>query len=379
MNFYKTKNILILFIFISLNLFSNEPSAAKKIIKIATIDQNNRNNSKNKSIGNEYLLGAGDSILLNIFGLPELTGEFGIGPDGMIYLPQLKDGIFVNLLTLGELKEKLIDEYKKILIEPNITIQLAKMRPVRVFIKGEVKIPGFYNLNIDSENYTINSLDNQNSEFADLSDTTLSQNNLLLPTLYDALKEAKGLTPYSELSSITVIRNNSNANGGGKIKTRLDFLSLFLRGDQSQNIRLFDGDTIVVNKSNKSLKDQMLGVQNSNINPTFVSIFVSGKVPNGGYIQVPRGSGLVQAIEFSGGKQLVSGKVDFVRFMKNGEIDRRLISYKIDAALDSRSNPILEDGDIINVQDSLFGKSTEIMEKVLRPVTPILFIKSLLD
>ena len=64
--------------------------------------------------------------------------------------------------------------------------------------------------------------------------------------------------------------------------------------------------------------------------------------------------------------------------MRNGEIDRRLISYKLDAALDSRSNPILEDGDIINVQDSLFGKSTEVMEKVLRPVTPILFIRSLL-
>ena len=123
----------------------------------------------------------------------------------------------------------------------------------------------------------------------------------------------------------------------------------------------------------------MLEVKNSNINPTFVNVFVSGRVPNGGYVSVPRGSGLVQAIEVSGGKQLVSGRVEFVRFMRNGEIDRRLISYKIDSALDSRSNPILEDGDIINVQDSLFGKSTEVMEKVLKPVTPILFIQSLLD
>ena len=202
---------------------------------------------------------------------------------------------------------------------------------------------------------------------------------MLLPTLYDALKKANGLTPYSELSSITVIRNNSITNGGGKIKTKLDFLSLFLKGDQSQNIRLFDGDTIVVNKSEVSLKDQMLEVKNSNINPTMVNIFVSGKVPNGGYISVPRGSGLVQAVEVSGGKQLISGKVEFVRFMRNGEIDRRLISYKINSALDSRSNPILEDGDIINVQDSLFGKSTEVMNKVLRPVTPILFIQSLLN
>ena len=380
MNFYKTKNILVLLIFIFLNQFSNAKSSENKIIESSTPNYYENNSFSNKIIGNEYLLGAGDSILLNIFGLPELSGEFGIGPDGMIYLPQLKDGIQVNLVTLEEFKKKLIDEYKKILFEPNITIQLAKIRPIRVFIKGEVKLPGFYNLSISDQNFTINSSVNQNpNSIEEFRRPNLSQNNLLLPTLYDALKKANGLTPYSELSSITVIRNNSITKGGGKIKTQLDFLSLFLTGDQSQNIRLFDGDTIIVNKSKVSLKDQMLEVKNSNINPTLVNIFVSGKVPNGGYISVPRGSGLVQAVEVSGGKQLISGKVEFVRFMKNGEIDRRLISYKIDSALDSRSNPILEDGDIINVQDSLFGKSTEVMNKVLRPVTPILFIQSLLN
>ena len=380
MNFNKKKNILILLIFILFNQFSNAKSSETKIRESSLIDTFENDSFSNKSIGNEYLLGAGDSILLSIFGLPELSGEFGIGPDGIIYLPQLKDGIQVNLVTLEEFKKKLIDEYKKILVEPNITIQLAKIRPVRVFIKGEVKLPGFYNLSISDQNFTINSSVNQNPDsLEEFRKPNLSQNNLLLPTLYDALKKANGLTPYSELSSITVIRNNSITNGGGKIKTKLDFLSLFLKGDQSQNIRLFDGDTIVVNKSEVSLKDQMLEVKNSNINPTMVNIFVSGKVPNGGYISVPRGSGLVQAVEVSGGKQLISGKVEFVRFMRNGEIDRRLISYKINSALDSRSNPILEDGDIINVQDSLFGKSTEVMNKVLRPVTPILFIQSLLN
>ena len=378
MKFYKVKCLFLMFIFISLNQFSNAQLSKTNIKENSNNDSIVDNDSKNNKIGNEYLLGAGDSIFLNILGLPELSGEFGIGPDGMIYLPQI-DGIYVNLKTIDELKLKVLNAYKKILIEPKLTIQLSEMRPVRVFVKGEVKIPGFYNLSISEENYTINSLANQTASSISPSGLPLSQNNLLLPTLYDALKEAQGLTPYSELSTITVIRNNSDSNGGGKIKTELNFLSLFLTGDQTQNIRLFDGDTIIVNKSIKSLKDQIIEVRNSNINPKMVNIFVSGKVPSGGYIAVPRGSGLVQAVELSGGKELVSGKVEFVRFMRDGEIDRRLISYKINAPLDSQENPILEDGDIIVIQDSFFGKSTEIMEKVLRPISPILFIRALLD
>ena len=45
--------------------------------------------------------------------------------------------IQVNLITLKEFKKQLIEKHKEILVEPNITIQLAKVRPVRVFIKGE--------------------------------------------------------------------------------------------------------------------------------------------------------------------------------------------------------------------------------------------------
>ena len=380
MKFHKVKSLVLIFLFISLNQFSNAQSS-KTNTKNSNNDWEVDNNFKNNKIDHEYLLGAGDSIFLNILGLPELSGEFGIGPDGMIYLPQI-DGIYVNLRTIDELKLKIQNEYKEILIDPNLTIQLSKMRPVRVFIKGEVKSPGFYILSISEENYTINSFEDQIPSSIALSaprGLQLSQNNLLLPTLYDALKMAKGFTPYSELSSITVIRNNSDSNGGGKIKTELNFLSLFLSGDQSQNIRLFDGDTIIVNKTIKSLKNQILEVRNSNINPSTVTIYISGKVSSGGYVSIPRGSGLVQAIESAGGKDLLSGKIEFVRFIKNGEIDRRLFSYKINAPLNSRFNPILEDGDIIAVRDSFFGKSTEIINKVISPISPLLFIRGLID
>ena len=382
MSINKKMNSNILKIFLIASFFSINGNIYSGIS--SDLDNNNSNfdneilnNDNNFNYANEYLLGAGDVLLILFTGAPELSGQYGIGPDGMIYLPEL-EGLNANFLTLSEFKTKITEQYKDVLIAPNINIQLAKVRPVRVYIKGEVKTPGFYKLNLDDENFTLNTRENQNFESNNQS-TTMVQNNLLFPTLYDGLRRAKGVTSYSDLSRITVIRNNSNQKGGGKIKTELDFLSLFLEGDQSQNIRLFDGDTIIVPKSKNTLKEQLLEVNKSNMNPEFVNVFVSGKVTTGGFITIPKGSGLNQAIAMTGGKKILSGKVEFVRFKKDGDMDRRVFSYKQNSPLDTVRNPILEDGDIINVKDSLFGTSTEILNKVLQPVTPILFIRELIN
>tara|TARA_A100001388_G_scaffold274599_1_gene258516 strand:+ start:12777 stop:13916 length:1140 start_codon:yes stop_codon:yes gene_type:complete len=379
MKFNNFKKFLLLAIIFSLNQFfyaglTQNLESEKVFAPRETLPRD-----LDKKIGEDYLLGPGDAILLKVFGLPELSGEFGIGPDGMLYLPQIQ-GILVNLVSIKELKSLIVEKYKKILMEPNINLQLAKVRPVRVFLKGEVKFPGFYNLSIGGQNFTINSIESQSEK--DSENTVvkpMSTTNLFFPTIFDALKMAKGITPYTDLSEITVVRNNSISNGGGKIQTKLNFLSLFVNGDQSQNIRLFDGDTIIVSRSDKTLKEQFLEVNKTNLNPLNVSVFVSGKVKSGGFQTIPKGSGLNQAIAMSGGKDLVSGKIEFIRFLRNGEIDKRVIGYNKNSSLDSFSNPILEDGDIINVKDSLFGASTEVLNKVLQPLSPILIIRGILD
>lgn len=379
MKFDNFKKFLLFSIIFSLNPFFNTGSTQNLEFEKSLVTDTTLPRELNKKIGEDYLLGPGDAILLNVFGLSELTGEFGIGPDGMLYLPQI-EGIFVNLVTIKELKSLIVEKYKKILIEPNINLQLAKVRPVRVFLKGEVKYPGFYNLSIGGQNFTINSIESQSEK--DSENTVgkpMSTTNLFFPTIFDALKMAKGITPYSDLSELTVVRNNSISNGGGKIQTKLNFLSLFVNGDQSQNIRLFDGDTIIVSRSDKTLKEQFIEVNKTNLNPLNVSVFVSGKVKSAGFQTIPKGSGLNQAIAMSGGKDLVSGKIEFIRFLRNGEIDKRVISYNKNSSLDSFSNPILEDGDIINVNDSLFGASTEVLNKVLQPLSPILIIRGILD
>ncbi len=333
---------------------------------------NDKVDSNETILGSEYLLGPGDILLIEVFGLPELSGNFAVSPDGILYLKQIKQ-VKSNRLTIPELRNKLIARYSEFLIEPEINIALIKSRPVRVYVKGEVKNPGFYNLSQGADNFTIS------AELISQIPNPMEESSLLYPTLFDAIKRSGGITPYSQLNEVIVIRNNSYINGGGRIKTNLNFLSLFKTGDQSQNIRMMDGDTIIVKKSELSLKDQLLEVNRSNMNPKTVSVVISGEVKSPGAITLPKGSGLNQAIAATGGKNLLSGRIEFVRFLRDGEFERKVFSYNPKSNLDSKTNPILVDGDIINVYDSLLGKSTAFLNKIVTPVAPTFYLLELLD
>ena len=70
------------------------------------------------------------------------------------------------------------------------------------------------------------------------------------------------------------MRRNSITNGGGKINAKIDLLSLVIEGDQSQNIRILDGDSIFVPKSDMPIKEQVLAVSKTNINPDKITVFI---------------------------------------------------------------------------------------------------------
>jgi len=65
--------------------------------------------------------------------------------------------------------------------------------------------------------------------------------------------------------------------GGGRIRTKLDFLSLITEGDESQNIRLFDGDMVSVGKSDVVLREQLLKAGQTNLRPQVILVYVSGR------------------------------------------------------------------------------------------------------
>ena len=110
---------------------------SEEVNNIEIIDYIQSNSNEN------YILGAGDQISIIFRKTEELNGLFTIGIDGKIRLPRLAN-IYVEGLTTEELGTTLIDKYQEYLIEPEIYVQVATYRPIRVFVRGEVKAPGSY-------------------------------------------------------------------------------------------------------------------------------------------------------------------------------------------------------------------------------------------
>jgi polysaccharide export outer membrane protein len=195
--------------------------------------------------------------------------------------------------------------------------------------------------------------------------------------VFDAIRTAQGITPYSDLAQVQVTRKQPLSAGGGRIRTNLNFLTLITEGNESQNIRLFDGDVVSVGKSPVVLREQLLKAGQTNLSPQFIQVFVSGRVVTPGGVTLPQGSSLNQALSLAGGTKLLKGKVEFVRFTREGEVDRRVFSYSPNAANATYTNPILMSGDIVRVQDSALSAGIGVLGEVTAPLLGIYSIYAL--
>ena len=333
-----------------------------------------------------YILGPGDGLHIELLDLPELSGVFSIGPDGTIFLPRLR-ALYVEGLTIEELRQLLTEEYKFYVIDPQIYVRPVTYRPIRIYVGGEVRRPGYYTLggvnqlgnfvsipgsnnlnNADSDIFSSNREDVIGQRFKT---TTNFGKRFIFPTVFDAIRTAQGITPYSDLSNVQVTRKRAEGLGGGRVRTNLDFLSLITQGSNSQNIRLFVGDVVSVGKSNIVMLDQLLKAGRTNLNPEFINVFVNGRVRAPGGVTVPNGSSLNQAIAVAGGTRLLKGRVEFVRITREGDIDRRFFSYNSTAPADAPNNPVLSAGDLIRVHDSPLSALSGVVNEVTMPAIGI--------
>ena len=92
-----------------------------------------------------YILGPGDGLQIDLLDLPELSGSFTIGPDGTLYLPRLRV-VYVEGLTVEELRNFLTDQFNTYVRDPQVFVQPVIYRPIRIYVGGEVKRPGYYTL-----------------------------------------------------------------------------------------------------------------------------------------------------------------------------------------------------------------------------------------
>jgi len=329
-----------------------------------------------------YILGPGDSVQVELLGIPELSGTFAIGPDGTIYLPRLR-ALYVEGLTVEELRYFLTQQFKAYVKNPQLYIRPLGYRPIRVYVGGEVRRPGYYTLRgleLLSEDHPEQEQQvGQSLKPTELRTTLQSQslakgsetNKQAFPRVFDAIRAAQGISPFSDLARVEVTRKQPLSAGGGRIRTNLNFLALITTGDESQNISLFDGDVVSVGKSSVVLRDQVIKAGRTNLSPQFINVFVTGRVNVPGAVTLPQGSSLNQALSVAGGLKLLRGKVEFLRFLSDGKTDRRTFSYSANAPSDSFGNPILTAGDIIRVNESAFSAGVGALGEVTAPLLGI--------
>jgi len=353
----------------------------------------------NRAVYDAYILGPGDKLQIELLDIPQLSGSFSIGPDGTIYLPRLR-ALYVEGLTVEELRYFLTDQFKTYVKDPQVYVKPVGYRAVRVYVGGEIGRPGYYLLSggqIVQDELEIGtpsspeapnslqvraasrSMQRRSSDDVSKILGVSSERPNRWPTLFDALRAAQGVTPYSNLSEVQVTRKQPLSAGGGKVRANVNFLQLVSSGDESVNIRLFDGDVISVVRSPQVMRDQLLAASRTNLSPDFVEVFVSGRVTEPGPKILPQGATLNQAIASAGGPKLLRGGIQFLRFNPDGRTDRRQFSYNPSAATDDYKNPVLMSGDVVRVNDSLFSAGVGVFNEITGPALGIYSVYSLFN
>ena len=174
------------------------------------------------SIATDYLLGGGDRIRVNVFEVPEYTGEYQVPPGGSINMP-LIGSIPVSGLTTEQAADTIARKYARFLKRPLISVNLLSPRPINVFVAGEVTRPGAYTLSLEGG----------------------AGNNpgVQYPTVLAALTIAQGVTLAADVTQVQLRRKVGRS---GEQTVSLDLKELTRTGRISQEITLRDGDTIVV-------------------------------------------------------------------------------------------------------------------------------------
>ena len=346
-------------------------------------------------IQSSYLLGPGDSVLIELLDIPEYSGVFTIGPDGSLYLPRLRS-LLAEGLTVQELRSLLTKQFSTYVLDPQVYVSPAAYRPIRVYIGGEVQRPGYYYLSgqqdvINSEQQLLPSQTSSINSGPRTSGSNPSallgpqikgvtiNGSLRLPTVFDALRTAGGVTPFSKLSEVSVTRKLPLSSGGAKIRAQLNFLELITDGNEAQNIRLFDGDSVVVARSQVELREQIIRAGQTNLSPDYLQVYVTGRVRDPGSKVLPQGATLDQALASAGGQKLIRGQVEFIRFNRDGSTDKRKFFVGGTNPAGTYKNPVLMAGDVVRVNDSPLSATITVLNEITGPGVGIYSVYSLID
>lgn len=167
--------------------------------------------------------------------------------------------------------------------------------------------------------------------------------------------------------------------GGGKKVATVNLNNFLYEFDSLNDLRLFDGDQIVIPSLKERNKDQIAKSVVSGLSPRFIEVNIYGRVENPGTFKLPLEGTLSDAIDITGPIKPLSGKVVLIRYNSDGSIIKKRISYSSRAPRGSKRNPYVKEGDLITVTSSVLNKTTNVIKELTEPLQGIYFTKELIE
>ncbi|KAA6341955.1 hypothetical protein EZS27_010266 [termite gut metagenome] len=250
----------------------------------------------NQATPENYILGPGDEVIINVWGASENTIQTKISPHGNIQVEHLGP-IYLSGLTIKEANNYLQRELGKIYsgVSGNVSqvkLTLGESRTIQVNIMGEVLVPGTYRLSAFS-------------------------------SVFHAIYSVGGVTEIGSLRNVQIIRK-------GKKIIAIDLYKYIFEGKIDDNIRLLEGDVIIV--------------------PTYdYLVKISGKIKKPMYYEMKKGETIDALLSYTGGftGDAYRKSVQLTR-SSNGK-EKQI--YTIDEA--EYSTFELQDGDDLTTQEIL--------------------------
>ena len=333
----------------------------------------------------DYILDTGDILNIDFINAPELSGLFSIDQEGEIYFERIKKA-YVRGLTINELTELLEKKYKEFLIDPEIYIIINTFKPIRVAVTGEVRKPGLIIFDAISsfEKYLLNDQSEKlgtisPNETIDSGSNFIKKSSDFVSSVSNAIIKSGGLTSYSNISRIEIVRDIPIGSGGGKKKAIIDLTSYLEGSESDMNVRLYDGDSIHIPKLKETDPNLVPNSILAGLSPAFITVNITGLIKNPGKAIIPSEGSLSDVINLNGPLSPLSGKVYLIRYNKNGTILRKNIKYSSTASPGSLQNPYLLENDLISVKRNFFSKSFGQIKAITEPFVGIYATKELYD
>lgn len=289
---------------------------------------------------NSYRLGAGDTISVVVQRFPDLTFQATIDQEGNI-TPPLLGKISLQGLTIAEAQERVRQAANRIVIDPIVLLALTNPRPVLVTLTGEIARPGVYSLQ--------------------------------LPRVAAALLTAGGATSMADLRSIQIKRPLKD---GSTLAETIDLVTPLKNGSTLPDVRLQDGDVIVIPKlTNLQDEDRSLMARSTLVKPQITVRILSYSSSNIGNVSLPNGSTFLDALT-AARPHPDNANLRRVALVRFDPIQKKAITHEIDAREVLRGNMsknmALEDNDVIIVGRNLVGRITYALNTFTQPFRDVL-------